>query len=210
MKRNSRKGDRAKSGRAAHLPPADREAIVRALRAGAPIAAIAAENGVTKSTVYRIRKAEIGPSPAAHQPTEHVAFRLSRAERDAFDQAVEAAGYRDRSDALRGMVRCSVGMLDRQNAFVGEVKALYSELSAIGVNINQIARAVNRGQAPPLREVGPELQGLKRQLMRVMPALNEVVLEARRSNERLWAASRQTDDGGGHEIGADGSGAGGS
>ncbi len=123
-------------------------------------------------------------------PSDLVSFRVSPAEKRAFDEKLARAGFKDRSDALRAMVRNSVGLLDRNFAFVGEVKALYDEVSAIGVNVNQIARAVNRGQAPPLREAGKEIAELKSQLRKVLPALNDVVQEARRSNERLWQAAR--------------------
>ncbi len=190
VEQNSRSGDLSKGGQAAHLTIATRDKIVQRLREGAPVGRIASEFGVAKSTVYRLRSAAISAKRPAHSPTETVGFRISAGERDAFDEELARAGFKDRSDALRALVRNSVGLLDRNFAFVGEVKALYDELSAIGVNVNQIARAVNRGQAPPLREAGKELAELKSQLRQVLPVLNAVVQEARRSNERLWAAAR--------------------
>lgn len=154
---------------------------------------IASEFEVAKSTIYRLRSATVAPKRPAFAPTEVVTFRISEGERAAFEEELARAGFKDRSDALRALVRNSVGLLDRNFAFVGEVKALYDEVSAIGVNVNQIARAVNRGQAPPMSEAGKELAELKSQLRKVLPVLNYVVQEARRSNERVWAAARVSD-----------------
>ena len=190
---NSRRAALSKGGQAAHLTTATRDQIVARLKEGEPVGRIAAEFEVAKSTVYRLRSAAIATMRPAHAPTEKVSFRISAGEMEAFDEELSRAGFKDRSDALRALVRNSVGLLDRNFAFVGEVKALYDEVSAIGVNVNQIARAVNRGQAPPMREAGKELAELKSQLRKVLPALNYVVQEARRSNERVWAAARASD-----------------
>lgn len=193
VRQNSRRADLSKGGQATHLTTATRDQIVARLRAGVPVGRIAAEFEVAKSTVYRLRSAAIAPIRPAFAPTERVSFRISAGEQEAFDEEVARAGFKDRSDALRALVRNSVGLLDRNFAFVGEVKALYDEVSAIGVNVNQIARAVNRGQAPPMSEAGKDLAELKSQLRKVLPALNNVVQEARRSNERVWAAARASD-----------------
>ena len=193
VRQNSSRTDFSKGGQAAHLTTAARERIVARLNEGVPVAAIAAEFAVARNTIYRIRAALPGRRRPAHAPSELVSFRVSAAEKQAFDEALARAGFKDRSDALRALVRNSVGLLDRNFAFVGEVKALYDEVSAIGVNVNQIARAVNRGQAPPMREAGKELAELKSQLRKVLPALNYVVQEARRSNERVWTAARASD-----------------
>jgi len=193
VRQNSSRTDLSKGGQAAHLTTAARERIVARLNEGVPVAAIATEFAVARNTIYRIRAALPGRRRPAHAPSELVSFRVSAAEKKAFDEALARAGFKDRSDALRALVRNSVGLLDRNFAFVGEVKALYDEVSAIGVNVNQIARAVNRGQAPPMREAGKELLELKSQLRQVLPVLNHVVQEARRSNERVWAAARASD-----------------
>lgn len=193
VRQNSRRADLSKGGQAAHLTTATRDQIVLRLKEGVPVGRIASEFEVAKSTVYRLRRAAIAPMRPAFAPTERVSFRISAGEQEAFDEELARAGFKDRSDALRALVRNSVGLLDRNFAFVGEVKALYDEVSAIGVNVNQIARAVNRGQAPPLREAGKDLAELKSQLRKVLPALNNVVQEARRSNERVWAAARADD-----------------
>ena len=191
VRQNSRRGSFSRGGQATHLTSIAREQIVACLKAEVPVAKIAAEFDVTKSAVYRLRSATMVPATADHAPTERVTFRLSAREKQAFEDEVTRAGFKCPSDALRALVRNSVGLLDRNFAFVGEVKALYDELSAIGVSVNQIARAVNRGQAPPLSEAGEELARLKSQLRQVLPVLNEVVAEARRSNEQLWAAARE-------------------
>lgn len=193
VRQNSRKTDLSKGGQAAHLTTATRDQIVARLKEGVSVGRIASEFEVAKSTVYRLRSAAIAPIRPAFAPTERVSFRISAGEQEAFDEEVARAGFKDRSDALRALVRNSVGLLDRNFAFVGEVKALYDEVSAIGVNVNQIARAVNCGQAPPMSEAGKDLAELKSQLRKVLPALNNVVQEARRSNERIWAAARVSD-----------------
>ena len=201
VRQNSSRADLSKGGQAAHLTTAARERIVVRLNEGVPVAAIATEFAVAKNTIYRIRAALPGRRRPAHAPSKLVSFRVSAAEKQAFDDQLARAGFKDRSDALRALVRNSAGLLDRNFAFVGEVKALYDELSAIGVNMNQIARAVNRGQAPPLREAGEELAQLKSQLRQVLPVLNEVVAEARRSNERLWRVAREGAGSGGEGQG---------
>ncbi|TXB64399.1 plasmid mobilization relaxosome protein MobC [Paracoccus aurantiacus] len=190
---NSRRANLSKGGQASRLTPTIRDQIVSRLKEGVAVAKIASEFDVAKSTIYRLRSATVAPKRPAFAPTEVVTFRISEGERAAFEEELARAGFKDRSDALRALVRNSVGLLDRNFAFVGEVKALYDEVSAIGVNVNQIARAVNRGQAPPLREAGKDLAELKSQLRKVLPALNNVVQEARRSNERVWAAARADD-----------------
>ena len=101
--------------------------------------------------------------------------------------------FRSNSDAIRALVRAASGMLEFDPVTAGKLDEVRGELRKIGVNVNQIARAVNRGQAPPMSEAGKDLAELKSQLRKVLPALNNVVQEARRSNERVWAAARASD-----------------
>jgi len=82
----------SKGGQAAHLTTAARERIVARLNEGVPVAAIATEFAVARNTIYRIRAALPGRRRPAHAPSELVSFRVSAAEKKAFDEALARAG----------------------------------------------------------------------------------------------------------------------
>lgn len=115
-----------------------------------------------------------------------ISVRLSPEELEALEVLQDRIGAGSRSDALRSLVRASVGMLEfypEQAARLGEIK---TELHKIGVNINQIAMAANRGRIDIARQEWSAVNDLRQALPKVRTWLNAVVDEQRRRGVRLY------------------------
>lgn len=124
-----------------------------------------------------------------------VAVRLSPEEMAALDRLMAEIGARSRSDALRSALRASTGLLEfppEQAAQLGEIK---SELHKIGVNLNQIALAANRGRIDLARAEWQGLNELRLALPKMRTWLHAVVDEQRRRGVRLYRAFTEARDG---------------
>ena len=124
-----------------------------------------------------------------------VTVRLSAEEFDALEAMRARNGTESRSDALRSLIRASVGMLEfpaDDAARLGEIK---TELHKIGVNINQIALAANRGRIDMARQEWGAINDLRQALPKVRTWLNAVVDEQRRRGIRLYRAFVEAENG---------------
>ncbi len=122
-----------------------------------------------------------------------LSVRVSREEAQAFDAAIEAAGFASRSEALRSLVRGAGGAVAPLPEEVELLAGLARELHKIGVNVNQIALAANRRQIALMRAEWDEIG----QLRKLLPELRLVI-------GRLIGLRRQA---GRAALGAAGSGA---
>lgn len=111
----------------------------------------------------RVRTADRDASPASADAavpakrTRTVAVRLTVAEESAWIAAALADGHRQLGAWVRekavagylGRARPTTATTALSQEAVAEINAVRNELSRVGNNLNQIARAVNSGQIPP-------------------------------------------------------------
>lgn len=124
-----------------------------------------------------------------------VTVRLSVEEFDALEGLRERIDAGSRSDTLRSLIRASVGMLEFPPAEAARMGEIKSELHKIGVNINQIALAANRGRIDMARQEWGAINDLRQALPKVRTWLNAVVDEQRRRGIRLYRAFVEAENG---------------
>ncbi|MTH62008.1 plasmid mobilization relaxosome protein MobC [Paracoccus litorisediminis] len=143
----------------------------------------------------RAKTQRIRESGATTTSGKAVTVRLSQEELEALARLQTRMGAGSRSDALRSVLRASVGLLEfppEQAAKLGEIK---SELHKIGVNVNQIALAANRGRVDLARAEWQALNELRLALPKLRTWLNAVVEEQRRRGVRLFRNYSERADG---------------
>jgi len=105
---------------------------------------VAAKYRVHVSTIYALRK-DMGQGHVKADRASHVVkIRLSDAEFRALDAFVADAGFRNRTAAMRSLVRAATGFLELKRSDFEDLSELNRELKAHGRNLNQIARALNK------------------------------------------------------------------
>lgn len=114
-----------------------------------------------RRTRVRTADRDVSPAPAdaavPEKRTRTVAVRLTVAEESAWIAAALADGHRQLGAWVRekavagylGRARPSTASTGLSVEAVAEINAVRNDLSRIGNNLNQIARAVNSGQIPP-------------------------------------------------------------
>ena len=168
------------------LTPNQRDDLTRRLKAGEKAAALAQEFGVSRSAVSQIKSRGESTSRAMTTKGAVVAVRLSPAELDALGRLKKRAGTEKNADAIRSLLRMAVGLLEFDAEEEARLEEIRTELHKIGVNVNQIALAANRGRTDLLQHQWKELNELRRSLPEVRSYLKAVVDEQRRKGIRLY------------------------
>lgn len=166
------------------------EAIRRVKHSGT-VAAVSEAPAAAK----RPRPTKPRKSDATTTGGKAVAVRLAPAEVAALDALQIRIGATSRSDALRALVRSGTGMLElptEDGARLAEIKA---ELHKIGVNVNQIALAANRGRIDLVRQDWVAIAELRQALPGLRTWLGAVVDESRRRGIRLFQAFLEAERG---------------
>lgn len=104
-----------------------------------------------------------------------LSVRVSREEAQAFDAAIEAAGFASRSEALRSLVRGAGGAVAPLPEETELLAGLVRELHKIGVNVNQIALAANRRQIALMRAEWDEIGQLRKLLPELRLAIGRLI-----------------------------------
>lgn len=125
----------------------------------------------------RPRKAETG---------QVVSCRLPAEELRAFDALCDQLGAKSRSDGLRSIVRMAAGFLEFSREDSAQLDEIRFELHKIGVNVNQIALAANRGRSPMVKAQWSAIDDLRRSLPSLRTVLTQVVSERRRRGTALF------------------------
>ena len=112
--------------------------------------------------------------------------RVSGDELAAFDALIKTLGLRSRSDALRVMVRGASGFLEFSREDAAALSEIAHELHKIGVNVNQIALAANRGRVPMMRAEWQAVNELRAVLPPLRKMLKQIVDERRRKGAALF------------------------
>lgn len=124
--------------------------------------------------------------PPSSETGQVVSCRLPAEELRAFDALCTRMDARSRSDGLRTIVRMASGFLEFSRADSANLDEIRYELHKIGVNVNQIARAANRGRSPLVKTQWSEINELRRVLPGVRSMLTQVIRERRRQGTELF------------------------
>ena len=111
---------------------------------------------------------------------------MSPAELESLEWLKARFGFGSNSDAIRALVRAASGMLEFDPVTAEKLTEVKAELHKIGVNVNQIALAANRGRIDLTRHEWKALDAVRQALPGVRIYLQAVVDEQRRRGTRLF------------------------
>ncbi len=177
------------------LGPAERAEAIRRLKAGGQIKTVSEMFDVSRDTIRKIRDAELRSDEAVTTGMQPVAVRISAIEARAFDAAITRAGYRNRSDGLRALIRLATGFLEMSGDEAADLDALSRELNKIGVNINQMARLANSGRLPLTGRQMEEFRVLHRDVKQLRNFLGQMNTERRRRGIVLFLKHAEAEHG---------------
>lgn len=115
-----------------------------------------------------------------------VSCRLPAEEVAAFDALCDQLGVKSRSDGIRAIIRMSAGFLEFGPEDAARLDGIQRELHKIGVNVNQIALAANRGRVSMVQEQWAGLDELRQRLPLLRATLSQVISERRRRGVTLY------------------------
>jgi lipid II:glycine glycyltransferase (peptidoglycan interpeptide bridge formation enzyme) len=174
---------------ARRLDHTTRQSIVKKMREGVRPQVLAREYGVTVRTVYRCAQVMRQIQVERGSRTETLVCRVSPADLALFDQKLQKAGIRNRSEALRNVIRNTNGMAAPDAELADALRDMKAALNKVGNNISQIARQMNRaknhGQPLPLSE--EDHMAIRHLSGMVLDFADEIALmaEGRRNNLEL-------------------------
>jgi len=168
---------------------------LRKTRAGEEVTPASELAPASRAARRKARTQRIRESGAMTTHGKAVAVRLSPEELAALDRLMGEIGARSRSDALRSALRASAGLLEFHPDQAAQLSEIRSELHKIGVNVNQIALAANRGRIDLARAEWQGLNELRLALPKLRTWLHAVVDEQRRRGVRLFRAFTEAGDG---------------
>lgn len=168
------------------LSPEQREKAVMRLLEGGTVRTVAEAFGVSVSTMKRISAEAEGDRARQSETGKSVAVRLSAVEVRALERLKDRQGFGSNSEAIRALVRASSGMLEFDPEAAAKLGEIQHELRKIGVNVNQVAQAANRGRVDLLKSHWQAIHDLRSALPEVRRYLQGVVDEQRRRGTRLF------------------------
>lgn len=124
--------------------------------------------------------------PRVESTGQVISCRLPAEELSAFDALCDALGAKSRSDGLRSVIRMASGFLEFSSEDSAQLDEIRFELHKIGVNVNQIALAANRGRTPMVRSQWGAIEALRRELPSLRTTLAQVISERRRRGTALF------------------------
>ena len=119
--------------------------VTRRFRAGEAASALAAEYKVSPDHIRRVARNQRDETARSAFRDRVFHFRATVEEVAGFDQAIEGLGYPTRSAAFRGLLRNAQGIATVFRADLEGFARITWAIEKPAVNINQIARKVNRG-----------------------------------------------------------------
>ncbi len=177
------------------LKPDERKDAIRQLKAGGKIKTVAEILGVGRETIRKIRDVELHQNEASAGAAQPITVRISPMEARAFEAAIGRAGYKNRSDGLRALVRMATGFLELPGDEAADLDAISRELHKIGVNINQLARLANSGRLPMSGRQMEEFRALHREVKQLRNFLGQMNTERRRRGAALFLKHAEAEHG---------------
>ena len=159
------------------LTSAETAAIKARLLAGESVAAVARSMGRSRQALSRIKGSL--DRKEVRRLSVKLNIRITEDEHAAFQAVAEASGLTV-SEAVRHLVRQASDRLAIQADELDAIVAARRELSAVGNNLNQIARNTNRGMDIDV----PQLRDALHQYHQVIAAIYEALgMEPARDNQ---------------------------
>lgn len=168
------------------LTPFERDEAVHRLRQGGAVRSVAEAMGAAPASVKAVKKGEVRPRNSATTDGKPVSARLTPAEIEQLEWLKGRFGFGSNSEAIRALVRAASGMLEFDPATAGKLDEVRNELRKIGVNVNQVALAANRGRIDLTRQEWTALDAVRQALPGLRIFLQGVVDEQRRRGTRLF------------------------
>ena len=132
-----------------------RQSIAKKLRQGVHPSLLARDYGVSRRTIYRSAQMARQGREERNSKTETVVCRVSPKDLVAFDAQLEKFGIRNRSEALRNIIRNTNGMAVPDAELRKALLDMKAALNRCGNNVVQIAKRLNEGKQ---RGFPPQLQ----------------------------------------------------
>jgi len=133
-----------------------RQSIAKKIREGVRPQVLAREYGVTVRTVYRCAEVMQEIQIERGSRTEVIVCRVSPADLAQFDAKLKEAGIRNRSEALRNVIRNTNGMAMPDAELAEALTGMKGALNKVGNNVVQIAKRMNEarnmGRPVPFKE----------------------------------------------------------
>lgn len=170
-----------------------KEAALMLLEGGRP-QDIAANFGVHASTIYALRKDMGHGHTKADRATHVVRLRLSVEEFEALAAFVSDAGFKNRTAAVRSLIRAATGFLELKRSDFDELSEIRRELKAQGNNLNQIAFALNKSARKGGAKLSREEQGFLAELRRAYVSVDALVSNAIREVRQKGRDALHTSD----------------
>ena len=177
------------------LSPAERSEAIRRLRAGGSVQTVADAVGASKDTISKVKQRAVRNRDSATTDGKPVSARLTPAEIEALEWLKGRFGFGSNSDAIRALVRASAGMLEFDPVTAEKLDEVRGELRKLGVNVNQVALAANRGRIDMARHEWRAIDELRQAFPKVESYLRAVVNEQRRRGTRLFQKFIETERG---------------
>ncbi len=166
--------------------PIERAEAVQRLREGGDVGTVADTLGTAAGTVRSVKRSRVRTRDNATTDGKPVSARLTPVEIEQLEWLKARFGYGSNSDAIRALVRSASGMLEFDPVTAEKLTEVKAELHKIGVNVNQIALAANKGRIDLARREWEALNALRQALPKVRVYLQAVVDEQRRRGTRLF------------------------
>lgn len=164
----------------------ERDGAIRRLGEGGDVRSVAEAVGAAPGTAKGSRHNAVRPRDSATTDGKPVSARLTPAEIEQLEWLKARFAFRSNSDAIRALVRGASGMLEFDPVTAEKLTEVKAELHKIGVNVNQIALAANKGRIDLARQEWAALNAVRQALPGVRIYLQGVVDEQRRRGTRLF------------------------
>ena len=168
------------------LSQSERDEAIRRLRRDGDVRTVAEAVGAAPEAVKGIKHSAVRPRDGTTTDGKPVSARLTPTEIEQLEWLKARFGFGSNSDAIRALVRAASGMLEFDPVTAEKLTEVKAELHKIGVNVNQIALAANRGRIDLTRHEWKALDAVRQALPGVRIYLQAVVDEQRRRGTRLF------------------------
>ena len=119
--------------------------IARDRAKGSTASELAARHGVTRQTINAVVRTLRDAPTVQIADTHTVTVRVPRRALDGFDAAAARHGL-TRAEALRRLIDLAGPALAPDEAVAGALSQLAAQLNRVGLNLNQVAKALNEAQ----------------------------------------------------------------
>ena len=168
--------------------------VARRFRAGETAAALADEYKVSPDHIRRVARNQRDKTARSAFRDRVFHFRATVEEVEGFDKAIQGLGYTTRSAAFRGLLRNAQGIATVFRADLEGFARITWAIEKPAVNVNQIARKVNRGALKLSSQDSATLSDLLRINRQILDAVKMLDGRAFRASRNLLSTREAAAD----------------